>query len=130
MKAKSRAITRGIEVEAESFFLPERSSVAESHYFFAYKIRIRNRGDETVQLLSRRWVITNGDGEVHRVEGPGVVGEQPILEPGASFEYTSFCPLTTAVGSMQGTYRMVVGMGEEFEAEVAPFTLSIPHAVN
>lgn len=127
---RSEATTRGIHVEVESAYLPERSSEQESYYFFSYRVRIANLGSETAQLVSRKWIITDSDGRVQRVEGPGVVGEQPVLPPGGSFEYTSFCPLGTPVGSMQGAYRMVSASGEKFEADIAPFTLTVPHAVN
>lgn len=123
-------VTHGIKVEVESRFVPERSSVAEQQYFFAYRIRISNEGATTAQLVSRHWIITNADGEVQEVRGPGVVGEQPVLAPGDTFEYTSFCPLTTAVGSMHGSYTMVTPDGDTFEAEIAPFTLAAPNALN
>lgn len=129
-RTESEATTRGIRVHVRSFFVPERSSEEESYYFFAYQVRIANVGGETSQLVSREWIITDGDGKVQRVVGPGVVGEQPILSPGSSFEYTSFCPLRTPVGTMQGAYRMVASDGERFEADIAPFTLAVPHAVN
>jgi ApaG protein len=94
-------------------------------------VKISNVGEETAQLLSRVWIITDSDGEVQTVEGPGVVGETPVLAPGEAFEYTSFCPLKTAVGAMQGHYGMrLVASGEEFDAEIAPFTLAVPGAVN
>jgi ApaG protein len=122
--------TRGIRIEVRSEFLPERSSVRESSYLFQYHVRISNVGEETAQLISREWIITNADGEVERVKGPGVVGEQPVLPPGGSFEYTSYCPLKTSVGSMQGAYQMVTGSGERFDATIAPFTLAVPNALN
>jgi ApaG protein len=126
----SEATTRGVRVEVRSAYLPGRSSPAESQYFFAYRIRITNAGEETVQLVSRHWVITDGDGRVEHVRGPGVVGEQPVLEPGEAFEYTSFCPLPTPVGSMHGTYQMVTAGGAAFDAEIAPFSLAVPTALN
>jgi ApaG protein len=126
----SAAVTRGIRVEVESFYDSERSSPQESYYFFAYHVRISNVDSETVQLVSREWFITDGNGEEQRVQGPGVVGEQPVLARGESFEYTSFCPLPTTVGSMHGSYRMVYQNGEGFEAAIAPFSLAVPHAVN
>lgn len=126
----SDTTTRGVRVEVKTAYLPERSSPRESHYFFAYRIRISNSGQETVQLISRHWVITDGDGHVEHVRGPGVVGEQPVLEPGGSFEYTSFCPLPTPIGSMQGSYRMVAAGGSTFDAEIAPFSLAVPTALN
>src|SRR6185295_2715228 len=122
--------TRGIRVQVQSFYDEERSSPQESYYFFAYHVRISNEGPESAQLMSREWIITDGNGDTQRVQGPGVVGEQPVLGPGEAFEYTSFCPLTTPVGAMQGSYRMVLGSGESFDAEIAPFSLAVPHAVN
>jgi ApaG protein len=122
--------TRGIRVEVRSEFLPERSSVREGSYLFQYHVRISNVGTETAQLISREWIITNADGEVERVKGPGVVGEQPVLPPGGSFDYTSYCPLKTSVGSMQGAYQMVTAGGERFDAIIAPFTLAVPNALN
>lgn len=126
----SDATTRGIRVQVQSFYDEERSSPQESYYFFVYHVRISNNGAATAQLVSREWFITDANGETQRVQGPGVVGEQPVLAPGDAFEYTSFCPLTTPVGSMRGTYRMVLENGESFEAEIAPFALAVPHAVN
>jgi ApaG protein len=126
----SVATTRGIRVEVESVYIPERSAPEMSQYFFAYRVRISNVGSETAQLISRRWVITDGDGREEIVEGPGVVGEQPELAPGRSFEYTSFCPLSTPVGTMHGTYHMVSASGTSFDAEIAPFSLALPTALN
>jgi len=122
--------TRGVRVSVRSVYVPEKSSPADSYYFFAYTIRIANEGSTTVQLVSRKWIISGPDGEVGRVEGPGVVGEQPVLQPGQSFEYTSFCPLHTPFGSMRGTYHMVLPNGESFEAVIAPFSLATPSALN
>jgi ApaG protein len=126
----SDTTTRGVRVEVKSAYVPERSSPPDSRYFFAYRIRISNQGEETVQLLRRHWVITDGEGRVEHVQGPGVVGEQPVLAPGESFEYTSFCPLTTPIGSMHGTYRMVTADGSSFDAEIRPFSLAVPTALN
>ena len=126
----SDATTRGIRVEVQSEFLPDRSSPRDGSYFFQYHVRISNLGSEVTQLVSREWVITNADGEVERVRGLGVVGEQPVLPPGGSFEYTSFSDLKTAVGSMQGSYQMVTSSGERFDAVIAPFTLAMPNALN
>jgi ApaG protein len=126
----SDTTTRGIRVQVESFYDEDRSSPEESYYFFAYQVRISNVGTERAQLVSREWIITDANGEAQRVQGPGVVGEQPTLAPGDVFEYTSFCPLSTAVGTMHGTYHMVLPGGESFEAEIAPFSLAVPHAVN
>jgi ApaG protein len=126
----SDTTTRGIRIEVQSAYMPERSSAKESQYLFEYHVRISNVGDETAQLISREWIITNADGEVERVKGPGVVGEKPVLTPGTSFEYRSFCPLKTSVGSMQGSYQMVTANGDKFDAIISPFTLAIPHALN
>jgi ApaG protein len=126
----SDTTTRGIRVQVRSEFLPERSSPRDAQYVFQYHVRIANVGTDTTQLVSREWTITNAEGEVERVRGPGVVGEQPVLPPGGAFEYTSFCPLKTAVGSMQGCYQMITASGERFDALIAPFTLAIPYALN
>ena len=122
--------TRGIQIQVRSEYVPSRSSPRESSYFFQYHVRIANVGDETAQLVSREWIITNADGEVERVKGPGVVGEQPVLPPGGSFDYTSFCELKTPVGSMHGSYQMVTSGGERFDAIIAPFTLAVPNSLN
>ena len=113
-----------------SRYLPERSSPSERQYLFAYFVTIDNEGEEVAQLVSRRWVITDGNGEEQTVEGEGVVGEQPVIEPGKRFQYTSFCSLTTPFGTMHGHYVMVMPGGDSFEAEIAPFMLAIPNAVN
>jgi ApaG protein len=126
----SDTTTRGIRVQVESAYVPDRSNPKESSYFFVYHVRITNVGSETAQLVSREWIITDAEGEVERVKGPGVVGEQPVLAPGGGFEYTSFCPLKTSVGSMHGSYQMVTPGGEKFDAVIAPFTLAVPNALN
>jgi ApaG protein len=126
----SEAVTRGIRVVVRSEFVPERSRPLEGHWFFSYTIRITNEGSETAQLMSRHWVITDATGAVQEVRGPGVVGQQPVLGPGESFEYKSACPLTTAFGTMQGTYRMVTKDGTAFDVEIPSFSLSEPFAIN
>ncbi len=126
----SDTTTNGIRIQVRSVYLPERSSPEEGYYFFAYHVRISNVGEKTAQLVSREWIITNADGQAETVRGPGVVGEQPVLSPGQSFEYTSFCPLPTSVGTMQGSYQMVTSDGEQFDAEIRPFSLAVPTAVN
>ena len=118
------AVTRGVRVDVESEYVSERSEPEDNNYFFAYRVRISNEGEETVQLLSRHWIITNADGRMEEVEGPGVVGKQPTLAPGESFEYTSFCPINTPIGTMHGTYQMVTDDGENFDVEIPPFTLA------
>jgi len=120
----SNAVTRGIKVEVDSEFVPERSNPERNVYFYVYHVTISNESQETVKLVSRHWTITNGEGRKEEVQGPGVVGEQPTLAPGESFEYTSFCPLDTPFGMMHGTYQMTTEDGLEFEAEIAPFTLA------
>ncbi len=125
----STATTHRIVVRVVSRFDPDRSNPPAGQWFFLYTVRLTNTGSDTVQLLSRHWVITDGDGEVEQVRGPGVVGEQPILAAGESFEYTSGCPLPTAVGVMQGSYQMVDSKGAGFDVEIVPFTLSEPYAV-
>ena len=126
----SDTTTRGIRIEVTSSYLQERSAPRESQYLFAYHVRVSNVGAETAQLVSREWIITTAEGDVERVKGPGVVGEQPVLSPGAAFEYTSYCPLKTPVGSMHGSYQMVTADQERFDAQIAPFTLAIPNALN
>jgi ApaG protein len=123
----AEAVTRNIRVRVESEFAPERSNPHQSQWFFLYTIRITNEGRETVQLLSRHWIITNAMGEVKEVHGPGVIGKKPMLEPGESFEYTSGCPLTTPFGSMRGTYQMVTTAKEHFDIEIPAFTLTEPY---
>jgi ApaG protein len=126
----SDTVTNGIRVRVQSMYVPERSAPREAEYFFAYHVRISNQGPAAARLVSRHWIITNADGDVQEVKGPGVVGEQPVLGPGDEFEYTSFCPLTTAVGSMHGSYTMEGVGGDTFEAHIAPFTLAAPNALN
>ena len=126
----SEAVTRGVRVRVQSEFNADRSDPSRSQWFFLYTITISNEGTETVQLLTRHWIITDSDGKVEEVRGPGVVGKQPILKPGESFEYTSGCPLGTAFGMMEGTYQMVTAGGERFDAKIAPFTLSEPYTVH
>jgi ApaG protein len=126
----SDTTTQGIRIQVESLYDEDRSAPQENYYFFAYRVRISNVGTEPAQLLSREWIITDATGYQQQVQGPGVVGEQPVLAPGEAFEYTSFCPLSTPVGSMHGTYRMVRENGEAFDAVIAPFSLAVPHSVN
>jgi ApaG protein len=129
-QAVSDTTTNGIRVQVSSRYLPERSTPLEKQFWFSYHIRVSNVGEETAQLISRRWIITNADGEQQEVSGPGVVGEQPMLAPGTAFDYTSYCNLTTNVGTMHGSYTMVTPGGETFEAAIAPFTLAMPNALN
>lgn len=126
----SEATTRGIRVSVLSEYAPDRSRPHQQQWFFLYTITITNGGADTVQLLSRHWIITDGSGHVEEVKGPGVVGQQPILGPGQAFTYTSGCPLGTPFGTMQGTYQMMSRSGETFDVTIAPFTLSEPYTVH
>lgn len=126
----SEALTRQIRVSVKAEYAPARSAPADSQWFFLYTITITNEGPDPVQLVTRHWIITDGTGKVEEVQGPGVVGQQPSLAPGESFTYTSGCPLTTPFGTMQGTYQMVTADGEQFDATIAPFTLSEPYTVH
>lgn len=120
-------ITRNICVSVKPFYLEEQSSPDDDKFVWAYKVSIENRGGETVQLLRRHWRITDKYGHLKEVEGPGVVGEQPVLKPGESFEYTSGCPLTTPSGIMAGSYQMTTTGGERFDIEIPAFSLDSPY---
>jgi ApaG protein len=119
--------TRGIRVAVKPSFLEDQSDPEESRYIWSYTVVIENKSPETVQLMSRYWHITDAEGHVKEVRGPGVVGAQPVLAPGQSFEYTSGCPLPTASGAMAGRYQMRAATGEDFEAEIPGFVLESPH---
>ncbi|MCI4679351.1 Co2+/Mg2+ efflux protein ApaG [Rhodoblastus acidophilus] len=121
-----RATTFDIQITATPIFAPERSDAGIGRYFWTYTIEIANQGDIQVQLLERFWRITDANGRVETVNGPGVVGETPIIEPGESFSYTSGCSLNTASGLMSGSYRMVDANGRTFDAEIPPFSLDSP----
>ena len=121
------ASTRGIAVRVEPTYLESRSSPDGLQYFWAYRVMIKNQGWETVQLLSRHWMITNARGELTEVKGAGVVGEQPVLKPGESFEYTSGAPLNTPSGMMGGAYQMQTDSGERFDIEIPTFSLDRPN---
>jgi ApaG protein len=126
----SEAITNNVRVEVESGYAPELSRPFQNQWVFHYTVRITNEGDETVQLLSRHWIIEDACGHVDEVKGPGVVGEQPILSPGEAFQYRSRCQLATATGVMRGTYQMVTADGDHFDVEIAPFSLHEPYTVH
>lgn len=126
----SDTTTNGIRVQVRTQYLPQRSTPEDERFVFAYTITISNVGTQSAQLISRHWIITDSDGTVEEVDGPGVVGAQPLLEPGSQHEYTSFCPLKTSVGTMHGSYTMVTPDGETFEARIAPFTLATPYALH
>lgn len=123
-----RTTTRNIEVAVEPFFLPERSDPQEDRFVWAYRVTIANHSDTPIQLLARHWRITDGTGRVEEVRGPGVVGEQPHLDPGDSYQYTSGCPLRTSSGFMVGSYTMRNGEGEFFEVAIPAFSLDLPDA--
>jgi len=123
-------ISDGIRIEVRSTYLPERSLPGDQRFAFAYTVRISNEGDNAAQLRRRHWIITDAIGEIREVEGEGVVGAQPLLNPGESFEYTSACVLATPHGSMKGSYIMLRPDGRCFEALVDPFVLADPAAMN
>ena len=126
----SEALTRGVRVRVEAEYAADQSQPGKSEWFFRYTVKITNEGPDTLQLLTRHWIITDGTGHIEEVRGPGVVGKQPTLRPGESFEYTSGCPLATPFGVMEGTYQMMSESGERFDARIAPFTLSEPYTVH
>lgn len=127
---RSEATTSGVRVEVRAYYSPPHSNPRRSEWFFLYSIRISNEGSATVQLTDRHWIIIDGSGHTEEVRGEGVVGAQPVLGPGESFEYTSGCPLPTPFGSMTGTYRMQREDGTEFQAEIALFELVEPGAIH
>ncbi len=120
------AETRGVIVRVSVSYLPEQSEPGRGRWFWAYHIRLENAGEQAVQLLTRHWIITDGRGARHSVEGEGVVGEQPLIAPGASFDYVSGCPLATPTGSMQGSYHMMAEDGSAFDADIPKFALQAP----
>jgi ApaG protein len=126
----SEAVTRNIRVRVEAEYDPGRSQAPQNQWFFLYTVRLTNEGRERVQLLSRHWIITDAMGDVKEVRGAGVIGKQPVLGPGESFEYTSGCPLATPSGSMRGTYQMVTERQEHFDLEIPQFTLTAPYTVH
>ena len=126
----STAVTEGIRITVSTQYVPSQSSPTEKRYVFAYTVKIANEGTETAQLQSRHWVITDANGKVEEVRGPGVVGKKPVLRPGESFEYTSGCVLETPRGEMHGTYQMHYPDGRQFDAVIAPFRLALPHTLN
>jgi ApaG protein len=119
-----------VQVSVECFYLDDQSNPAEKQFAFAYRVHLKNVGQERVQLLSRHWIITDSTGTVRHVKGPGVVGEQPLLEPGQEYEYVSGSRLESPMGTMEGTYQMVNAEGEEFDIRIPLFTLSVPGTLN
>lgn len=126
----SEATTNDIRVEVLSRHSPENSKPQQGEWVFQYTVRITNQSHETVQLLSRHWIITDALDHVEEVKGPGVIGEQPVLAPGESFKYSSWCPLKTPTGMMHGTYQMVRTDGTRFDIEIAPFALRARYSVH
>jgi ApaG protein len=126
----SAAVTEGIRVTVTTEYVTAQSVPREKRYVFAYTVRIHNEGAGVAQLRTRHWIITDGNGKVEEVRGPGVVGQQPTLRPGEHFEYTSGCVLETPRGSMRGTYQMRRADGSEFDAAIAPFDLLLPYSLN
>ena len=118
------AHTQGIEVSVESFFLDDESDVEQDQYVFAYRVRLKNHSDRTVQLISRHWIITDSNGTVRQVKGDGVVGQQPVLPPGGEHQYISGSQLESPLGTMHGTYQMRDEAGKMFDVEIPVFTLS------
>jgi ApaG protein len=126
----SEAVTHDIRVEVLSRYSPENSRTLQNAWVFGYTVRITNQGSETVQLISRHWIITDALDNTEEVRGPGVVGQQPVLAPGESFKYSSWCPLKTPTGMMHGTYQMAREGGSQFDIEIAPFALRAPYTVH
>jgi ApaG protein len=119
-----------IEVIAKAFYVAEQSDPDRDHFVFGYKIKVTNSGEVAAQLVSRHWLITDSNHRVEEVRGLGVVGQQPLIKPGESFEYTSGCPLATSVGTMRGEYQMLAEDGTKFEARIPEFTLSVPRVLH
>ncbi len=126
----SNTVTQGVRVNVESRYSEEQSTPLANRYVFTYTVRISNEGAVTAQLKSRHWIITDGNGVTEEVRGEGVVGNQPVLQPGKSFEYTSYCVLKTPHGSMRGSYEMVREDGSRFQANITAFSLTVPNALN
>jgi ApaG protein len=126
----STATTEGFRISVSTQYVANQSAPQSKRYVFAYTIRIENSGSVTAQLKSRHWIITDGNGKVEEVRGPGVIGQQPLLRPGEHFEYTSGCVLETPRGTMRGTYQMKCPDGRAFDAAIAPFDLTLPYSLN
>ena len=125
-----KTTTNNIYIGVKPSYLLEKSDPSKPIYFFSYNIEIINQGQDTVQLKSRYWHITDGNGNIEEIRGPGVVGNQPFLKHGERFEYTSFCPLPTDFGVMHGHFEMIDEHGKKFNAKISPFRLTIPFSVN
>ncbi len=125
-----KSITQQFEVRAKTAYVEAESKPEQGYYFFAYRMMIKNSGNSPAQLVSRHWVITDGQGQIEEVRGPGVVGLQPHIQPGQVFEYESACPLSSSSGSMKGHYEMISESGEKFTIEIPEFYLVAPHALH
>lgn len=119
-----------IDIDVQPAYIAEQSDPHNDHYVFSYTVTIRNLGDTPAKLLTRHWIITDGDGQVQEVKGDGVIGEQPYLKPGEGFQYTSGTFMNTPVGTMRGSYQMMADDGEQFDAEIPSFTLSVPNVLH
>lgn len=119
-----------INVQVVPAYIAEQSDPNNGHYVFSYTVTIRNEGDQPARLLTRHWIITDGDGQVQEVHGEGVIGKQPHLKPGEGFQYTSGTFMNTPVGAMQGSYQMITDSGDKFDAEIPSFTLSVPNTLH
>jgi ApaG protein len=126
----SDAVTNGVRVEVLSRHSSENSRPMQGEWVFEYTVRITNQGSEPVQLISRHWIITDGLDHTEEVSGPGVVGKQPVLAPGESFKYSSWCPLKTPTGMMHGAYQMISAGGKQFDIAIAPFALKARYTVH
>lgn len=122
--------SRKIQIQVEPAYIAGQSDPGNNHYVFSYTVTIRNEGNKPAKLLTRHWIITDGDGQVQEVKGEGVIGEQPYLKPGEGFQYTSGTFMSTPVGTMQGSYQMLADDGETFDAEIPSFTLSVPNVLH
>ena len=122
----SNTLTNGIRIKVNAEYLETESNPNQGNFLFAYHITISNEGAANAQLINRHWIITNANGSQQEVRGPGVVGHQPLLRPGESFQYSSYCPLDTPVGTMEGSYQMIENEQKLFEAKITPFTLAVP----
>jgi len=123
-------VTRDVRVRIESEFEPDRSNARDNEFAFSYKVAIGNLSAETIQVMGRRWIITNAFGDYEEVLGEGVVGEQPVLRPGEEFRYTSFCVIKTSFGTMRGEFEVITDDAEVFQFEIPEFTLAHPHSVH
>lgn len=123
-------IVNNVSVKVMTEYLPEQSIPEDNRYVFAYHVNIRNDGSQTAQLISRHWIMTDGNDKIQEVKGMGVVGAQPFLQPGESYQYTSGTVIETVVGTMQGSYQMQAEDGSLFDAIIPPFTLAMPNQVH